>query len=201
MPEAVVASDGRVAFTGLTTRWAEDNRLDIAGDLERLGPEGSGAIAEALREAGPTVTIERLDVPLIVHAWLGRQWCVWALAESAARVTPAGQIGAVIARIIGLGPGPPERSADGETLVFTDEELAVWCADQDADRWRIRVGANGEGGQSSTFEAVCHPWRGWYVGFERKGADGSTFSLSPTGARGLWRLLFAQLASALPISL
>jgi hypothetical protein len=205
MPEAIIGSHGQITLKGLTTRAAEENRLAIASDIERLGPEGSAQIAESLREAGPTVSVERIDIPSVVRAWLGHEWCAWALPgggnspldEFDVCVSRAGRIGAVIAAIVGLEPGP-ERSADDKSLVFRDEGLAVWCAAQGVSHWRVRITANSETGESSCFEAAHHPSLGWFVAFRDPAGVGSALSLSPTSARFLWRLLLSLLGSALP---
>jgi hypothetical protein len=205
MPETLVRPDGAVALRGLTAKAAEESRLAIASDVERLAPEGTEAIIEALREAGPAVTLERLDAPLVARAWLGREWCAWALVdandsgpdETEVRCTHSGQIGAIIARIMGLGPGP-ERSPDDEPLVCSGEELAAWCTDEEASRWRVRITANSETGDDASFEAMHHPSRGWFLALPASGADGSLLSLFPTTGRFLWCLLLASLTRACP---
>ena len=204
MPESISVSGRRLSLKGLTTGAAEDDRLALARWVERLGPEGSAAIADALREAGPAVTVQRLDSPYVARAWLGREWCVWALpAEESAldvavvQLTPAGRIGAIIASIVGLGPGP-ERTDDEEPLIFGDEEFISWGADEDVQQWRIRIAPNTEAGASSSLDLIRHPALGWHVSVRHESSGGSARALFPTSARLLWRLLFSMLGGALP---
>lgn len=206
MPKSVTLTEGRVQFTGLTTSAAEQHRETIARLVERLAPEGVDVITAALRDTGPTITLQRIDQSFTARCWMSRGWSAWAVTaegggtdEAVLDVAPSTRTGTIIARIIGLAPGP-DRSEDEEPIILGDQEFASWCSAEGVRSWRLGVLANHGTADRLTLEMIDHDAMGWFVAQRYESGGGAAMTLFPTSSRYLWRLLFSLIASALPIT-
>jgi len=206
MPESAALLDGRVVVGGLSERAAVERRGAIAHTLEQFELEDVAALRDTLRGNGPTLFARRLDSAFVAHVWLGWETAVWAtpVGEDDDRLeltlTSAGRVPALVASMLGLrSNGNDGQDELADPIVLASQELRVWCAEERAAWWRMRVAATDD---PSPFELelVVHPELGPHAvaRYERGGA--SAVALFPAGARFLWRVLLAVLAEKLSLS-